>query len=80
MPDQSTQTPTAARNAGCGRASGPQRYGRPSPHAKRWLSMPLDELHKHLVAERKRGIDGHWAYDLPRHRAMLEVYRERSKP
>lgn len=40
-----------------------------------WRSLPLAELERMLRAERERGVEGHWAYDLPRHRTMLEVYR-----
>lgn len=43
-----------------------------------WRSLPLDRLRRILRAERKRGVEGHWAYDLPRHDAMLAVYRERT--
>ncbi len=45
----------------------------------RWRALPLAKLLKLLRAERRKGINGHWAYDLPRHRAMLEVYWERTQ-
>ena len=28
-----------------------------------------------LRSERQRGLSGHWAYDLARHRSLLEAYR-----
>ena len=28
-----------------------------------------------LAAERRRGLAGHWTYELARHRALLAVYR-----
>ena len=44
-----------------------------------WRSLPLDRLWLILKAERKRGVEGHWDYDLPRHRAMIEVYKQRKE-
>ena len=29
-----------------------------------------------LMQERKRGLECHWAYSLPRHRDMLAIYRD----
>lgn len=29
-----------------------------------------------LAVNKKRGVEGHWAYSLPRHGALLAVYRE----
>lgn len=39
-----------------------------------WLLMSPEELEKKLQVERKRALAGHWAYDLPRHRAMQKAY------
>lgn len=36
----------------------------------------LAKLDKALVAERKRGLAGHWTYDLGLHNAMLLAYRK----
>lgn len=35
----------------------------------------LGKLHSALRAERRRGIAGHWTYDLARHRELLRVWR-----
>jgi hypothetical protein len=35
----------------------------------------LARLRRALRAERRRGLAGHWAYDLGRHVALLRVYR-----
>ena len=43
--------------------------------ASLWLLMSSDELRKKLQVERQRGLDGHWSYDVGRHRAMLEAFR-----
>jgi hypothetical protein len=32
-------------------------------------------LRRALVAERRRGLAGHWAYDLARHVQLLKAYR-----
>lgn len=42
-----------------------------------WRSMPLTQLRTKLRGERQRALANHWAYDLPRHRAMLEVFKQR---
>ena len=34
----------------------------------------IAKLARILVAERTRGLAGHWAYELARHRALLAVY------
>ncbi len=34
------------------------------------------KLARALRAERRRGIAGHWSYDLARHAALLRLYRE----
>ena len=58
---------------------------RNAPHYTRtadadyWRSLPLIRLRRMLRAERKRGVEGHYAYDLPRHRAMIEVYKARKQ-
>ena len=44
-----------------------------------WRSLPLITLHVMLQRERQRGEEGHWAYDLGRHEAMLKVYCERKQ-
>jgi hypothetical protein len=36
----------------------------------------LARLVRALRAERRRGLAGHWAYDLGRHAAMLRLYRQ----
>jgi hypothetical protein len=52
-----------------------------------WPSEPADvspegrarvvaRLHQALRAERRRGIAGHWTYDLARHRDLLAAYRQ----
>jgi len=35
----------------------------------------LGKLHSARRAERRRGIAGHWTYDLARHRELLRVWR-----
>jgi hypothetical protein len=35
----------------------------------------LAKLRRALRAERRRGIAGHWTYDLARHAELLRVYR-----
>jgi hypothetical protein len=35
----------------------------------------LARLRKALRAERRRGLAGHWTYDLARHVELLRVYR-----
>jgi hypothetical protein len=35
----------------------------------------LARLHRALRAERRRGLAGHWTYDLARHLELLRVYR-----
>jgi hypothetical protein len=35
----------------------------------------LAKLRRALRAERRRGLAGHWTYDLARHVALLQVYR-----
>jgi hypothetical protein len=37
--------------------------------------MILARLRRALRAERRRGISGHWTYDLARHVELLRVYR-----
>jgi hypothetical protein len=39
----------------------------------RWLV--LARLRRALRAERRRGIAGHWTYDLSRHVELLRLYR-----
>jgi len=36
----------------------------------------LAQLRQALRAERRRGLAGHWAYDLARHVELLRIYRE----
>jgi len=36
----------------------------------------LAKLRQALRAERRRGLSGHWTYDLARHVELLRVYRE----
>ena len=43
-----------------------------SPEGRRRI---LDKLRRALKAERRRGIAGHWTYDLARHVELLRVYR-----
>lgn len=42
------------------------------PQGRRRL---LAKLRRALSAERRRGIAGHWTYDLARHAELLRVYR-----
>lgn len=35
----------------------------------------LAQLRLALQAQRRRGVRGHWAYDLTRHRNLLQAYR-----
>jgi hypothetical protein len=35
----------------------------------------VDRLRRTLRAERRRGIAGHWTYDLARHIELLRLYR-----
>jgi hypothetical protein len=43
-----------------------------SPEGRRHI---LAMLRRALRAERRRGLAGHWTYDLARHAALLRVYR-----
>lgn len=43
-----------------------------SPAARRHL---LGKLQRALRAERRRGLAGHWTYDLARHAQLLSAYR-----
>jgi hypothetical protein len=43
-----------------------------SPQTRRLI---LSKLRRALRAERRRGISGHWTYDLSRHVELLRVYR-----
>lgn len=43
-----------------------------NPQGRRRL---LAKLWRALRAERRRGIAGHWTYDLARHAELLRVYR-----
>ena len=36
----------------------------------------LARLRSALRAERRRGVSGHWTYDLARHVELLRIYRE----
>lgn len=47
-----------------------------------WLTLSVQELQAKVAEERKRGVSGHWTYDLNRHRAMiaaLKVVKARQK-
>ncbi|HWV82977.1 MAG TPA: hypothetical protein VNZ50_16210 [Hyphomicrobiaceae bacterium] len=35
----------------------------------------IAKLARVLAAERRRGLAGHWTYELARHRALLAIYR-----
>lgn len=50
----------------------PQELDDESPEGRRRI---LARLQRALRAERRRGIAGHWTYDLARHVALLRVYR-----
>jgi hypothetical protein len=41
----------------------------------RGRQLILAKLRRALRAERRRGIAGHWTYDLARHVELLRVYR-----
>jgi hypothetical protein len=43
-----------------------------SPHGRARI---LRKLLRALRAERRRGVAGHWTYDLARHRQLLRVWR-----
>jgi hypothetical protein len=43
-----------------------------SPAARKRI---VAKLHSALRAERRRGVAGHWTYDLARHVELLRVYR-----
>ena len=36
----------------------------------------VHKLHRTLRSERRRGLAGHWTYDLARHAELLRLYRE----
>lgn len=44
-----------------------------SATARKWI---VAKLHSALRAERRRGVAGHWTYDLARHVELLRVYRQ----
>ena len=48
-----------------------------SDEAQLWMSMPISDLKEKLKAERRRGLEGHWTYNLTRHRLMLKTYSDR---
>jgi hypothetical protein len=50
----------------------PQELADESPQGRR---LVLCKLRRALRAERRRGIAGHWTYDLARHVELLRVYR-----
>jgi hypothetical protein len=50
----------------------PRELDDESPSGRRRI---LAKLRCALRAERRRGIAGHWTYDLPRHVELLRVYR-----
>ena len=39
----------------------------------------IGKLHRALRAERRRGISGHWTYDLARHSELVRLYRQEKK-
>jgi hypothetical protein len=43
-----------------------------TPEGRRQI---LAKLRRALRAERRRGVAGHWTYDLCRHAALVRVYR-----
>jgi hypothetical protein len=51
----------------------PQELEDESPSGRRRV---LARLRAALRAERRRGIAGHWTYDLARHAELLRVYRQ----
>jgi len=50
----------------------PHELSDESPAGRRRL---VRELRKALRAERRRGVAGHWTYDLARHAQLLRAYR-----
>jgi hypothetical protein len=50
----------------------PHELDHDTPEARRLI---LSKLRRALRAERRRGIAGHWTYDLCRHVELLRVYR-----
>ncbi|HWE21564.1 MAG TPA: hypothetical protein VG758_31045 [Hyphomicrobiaceae bacterium] len=50
----------------------PHELNDASPEGRRRV---LGKLRRALGAERRRGITGHWTYDLARHAELLRVYR-----
>jgi hypothetical protein len=51
----------------------PRELADEGPAARRRI---LARLRRALRAERRRGLSGHWTYDLARHVELLRVYRE----
>ena len=53
------------------------RYGRTSLHDETLEGCRniVCKLRRALRAERRRGVAGHWTYDLARHVELLRVYR-----
>jgi hypothetical protein len=50
----------------------PDQLADDSPRGRRLI---LARLRRALRAERRRGLAGHWTYDLARHVELLRVYR-----
>ncbi len=55
----------------------PHELADESPRGHR---LVLAKLRRALRAERRRGIAGHWTYDLARHVELLRLYRKVSDP
>lgn len=41
--------------------------------------MTREDLIRMCAQERQRGLDGHWTYDLARHRSYLDELRRRER-
>jgi hypothetical protein len=41
--------------------------------------MPTAALIRMCIAERERALAGHWTYDLPRHRSLLDELHRRHR-
>jgi hypothetical protein len=39
----------------------------------------MHKLRRALRQERQRGVSGHWAYSLSRHKALIESYRTEAR-
>jgi hypothetical protein len=86
MPKTSNPIPPTAPRSGTAPAADTDDLARLLPLWPHELSDPskagiekrMALLQRALRAERQRGRQGHWAYDLARHAALLRVYQRQS--